>query len=614
MAVRGIKPFVVDEFGGMDGFTDPEELDPNVWSDALNVVVSPSTNALALRSPASFNTALSTTNKVLSAAYHEGADAIVFDIDVGGSVTTYSTTGSSNTSRKTSQTANKRIQSLNVNGRLFRTNGAAYQFSSAFNDNDIGITAPAAAPSVSFTSGGTLTISSAVTVSYAYRNSTTGHVGQCSAASASTGATTTNNTLRIGVVASSQSGVDGIVLFITEDGGSIRYLVIDTSDDPIVNNNTTGNIDISASYLLNYNVEETAFNVPIPSTITHFSKWKDRVMAAHSTLHGWYYSAYDQIAYGNPWECWPANNFIPIPNKTETAMGGIETDIGWLGLSDQNAYLMTGTPTDKVDAGENTLQFSEHLESLNWGLGTRSPLTVVSTPHGVIWLDQHKHLQFWDGQGKPMEICPGLRNDLATIDDTIGSIDRRFTAEATWHNFGASGGFYVLTAATTNGNNNRMWFITVVRRKDGSLFIAGAPSDIAAQCVVTAKVSGKWRTFIGGTDALFEILAFDTQGAGWSNQNIYFECVVGNHTGNYNTFHSIRFDGLNAKDLIVTSRKFNDTDIHTHKPFLRDGAFFASVHREGARFKVKFSFPTDDTVRREVKNMRPAIKSKALVI
>jgi hypothetical protein len=187
-------------------------------------------------------------------------------------------------------------------------------------------------------------------------------------------------------------------------------------------------------------------------------------------------------------------------------------------------------------------------------------------------------------------------------------------AEATWYPFGDAGGFYVLTASTTGTTNNRMWFITMIQRGD-NLFIAGAPSDIAAQCVAVGQFSGKWRAFIGVTDRLREILDFTLQGAGWSaTQQIYCEFIMGNHQGNFTAFHHIRYDGTNAKDLTVQTKKLDNSDSRTHNPLVQDGSFFASIHREGTRFKLRFNFPTDDTAKREIKNMRPALKAKARLI
>ena len=247
MSVIGIKPQIIDEFAGFDSYTDATEVEPNIWTDSLNVVISPNTNAIALRSPANFNNTSALKDNI-SAVYYDRAagGVIVFDHEAAGntSITTEYTTGTTNTSLRTGQANSTRFQSINVNDRLYRVNGTEFiQYASGLGPNvyNVGITAPAAAPTVSIQSGGSLVLTTGVTVSYAYRNSTTGHVGEASAVSSASGATTSSNkTLRIAVTASSQTGVDGIVLFISVDGGSVRYLYVDTAGDPSIQSNRGG--------------------------------------------------------------------------------------------------------------------------------------------------------------------------------------------------------------------------------------------------------------------------------------------------------------------------------------------------------------------------------------
>jgi len=620
MPVRGLRPIVIDEFMGMDGFNDEEELAENVFNDALNVCITPNSNVAALRSPANFNNPTSNSKPILSEAFYDRAAGglVFFDLQQAAStnVDTYYTTGTTNTSIRTGQ-ANARWQSINVNDRLYRVNGTEFiQYVNTPAAYAVGISAPLAAPTVSFVSGGSLVVNSGVTVSYAYRNSTTLHVGQASPVSLASGASTSSNkTLRVGVTASSQPGVDGIVLFVTVDGGSVRYLLVDSSGNPIVYPNTTGNIDLSTANmldsqtaLLNYNVPETVFNAPPPPGLTFITEWKSRIFGFKG--RSVFYSGYDQIFYGQPWEAWPPLNEIPIPSKSEFAMGGTSTAIGLLVLSDRDAYLISGAPTDKVDSGINTIQVSEQMDPLDWQVGTRSPLTIKNCPFGTIWLDQDKHLQLWRWQGMAEEICPGLRKDLVKIQD---SDTARAMAEAEWHSFGDTGGFYVLTASTTGTTNNRCWIITVIMR-GGTLFIGGCPSDITAQCITKARLAGKWRTFIGQVDRMREILDFTLQGAGWGSSVIYCEAIIGNHAGNFSAFHSLRYDGSNVAGVRIQTRRLDDTDIRGHTSRKEDGAMFCSIHRDGTRFKLRFNFATDDAAIYEVKNFRASVKGKVRAI
>lgn len=828
MAVRNLRLIPVEEWTGYDTFTDPQEVHPSAWVDSLNVVCTPNNNPVALRSPANYNPALSTTNKVISAVqYDRTAGALIFyDINAssGSNVATYSTDGTTNTSRRTGQ-ADARWQSLNVNDSLYRVNGTEFiQYNTNLSAYAVGITAPASAPTASIVAGGSGTLATGVYVSYAYQNTTTGHIGECSAASGLSGPTSGgNNTLRVAVTASAQTGVDKIVLFISEDGGTVRYLLVDSSGTIQAFSNTTGNIDISvADIYRNFNVEETAYNAPPPSGITFISTWKNRIIAAKG--RSFYYSGFDQIAAGIPQEAWPPLNVITVPVKSATAKGGIDTPIGWLALSDQDAYLLSGEPTDKIDSGENTLQITEQFDQLGWKLGTRSPLTIVNTPYGTIWLDQNKHLQFWQWEGMPKPLALGIWPDLANIQNTDAGLAM---AEATWFGAGgANGGFYVLTAQVTSysssalaltpslflqlsetsgstaidisgngvngtynnsptlgasgplsgtwskavslngvdedifvgaaapldldsavgfslavwinpsnvsgtktiasanatsgtlylqlagatltlksrgisgtvatssvdvsagqwsfvvvtysgsspkiylngvdvtvtgtlnaiadsglnlyigsltstsewfsgalalfelystsvltateiaslyqarlltteyGVNNRCWIIMLIEGPNGLRVVPG-PSSIAAQCVFVAKISGKPRCFIGVTDRLCEILDFDLAGAGWAaTDRLYFDCVVGNNSTNFNRLHSLRLTGNNAQDAIVRVSDLDGNQCETVIPEWNQGDYLAVANHYGPRHRVSINWPNDDAAKRTIQNMR----------
>ena len=294
-------------------------------------------------------------------------------------------------------------------------------------------------------------------------------------------------------------------------------------------------------------------------------------------------------------------------------MGGIETDIGWLGLSDRDAYLLSGYPTDKVDSElnqVNTLQITEQFEQLGWGLGTRSPNTLKNTTFGPVWFDQYKRLQLWPTQGKPTEICIGLRKDLDTILDTDAA---RFMTEAEWFQAGSFGGFYVLSGSTAGTVNNRMWIVSIFQT-GGGLMAFGAPSDIMAQCVFVAPIDGIDQCYIGVPERLRTILDFNTEGVGWgADSNIYFECVA-NNDQMFTNLYSIRFDGTNVSDCVVQVRNGDDTNIEALNFVTVGNSHQALVNRYGTRQKVRFNFPNDDASNREVDNLRLISQRKKRVL
>jgi hypothetical protein len=621
MALRNrSRPVIIDTWRGFDSFHNIQSISPDVWPDSINVVVAPNGNAVSLRSPANFNDALSTGNRVLSGAFYDrnSGGLAVFDINAssGANVATYVASGATNTLIRSSQ-ADDRWTSVNVNDRLFRVNGTEFvQVVTSLDVYAVGITKPAVAANVLVTGTGNLTLTTGSTLSYAYINQGIIDVGEASAISGATGVSS-GQVLEIGVTASSQAGVDGIVLFITADGGSVRYLEVDATGSPIIYANTTGTIEITAAYTTNLNVTETVFNAPPLAGARHVSSWKNRIIATayvgDTNRQQIAYCGFDQIFYGTPWSCWPPLNVITIPNKAESMMGGIETDIGWLGLSDRDAYLLSGYPTDKVDSElnqVNTLQITEQFEQLGWGLGTRSPNTLKNTTFGPVWLDQYKRLQLWPTQGRPTEICIGLRKDLDTILDTDAA---RFMAEAEWFQAGSFGGFYVLSGSTAGTVNNRMWIVSIFQT-GGGLMAFGAPSDIMAQCVFVAPIDGIDQCYIGVPERLRTILDFNTEGVGWgADSNIYFECVA-NNDQMFTNLYSIRFDGTNVSDCVVQVRNGDDTNIEALDFVTVGNSHQALVNRYGTRQKVRFNFPNDDASNREVDNLRLISQRKKRVL
>lgn len=598
MAIRNLKTDNIDRWVGIDTFNAPESLTPAQLSDMLNCVIGPNGDIIPLRSPANFNDAVGAGSIVSAAFFDTGTGAVLFDVDTGSDIVTYSTTGSTNTSRRTTQTA--RFQSANVKDKLFRVNGAEFvQFLSTFAAYPVGIAAPAAAPTASIVAGGSGTLSVGVTVSYAYRNSNTGHIGNASPVSGSSGATSGGDTLRVAVTASAQSGVNGIVLFISEDAGSVRYLQIDSNGDPVVHSNATGNIDISvATILRNDLIQETTLNSPPPAGLTYIAKWKSRLVAPLG--RNLRYSANNLIDLGIPYECWPELNSIPSEGQSETLNSCTPTDAGLFALSDRDSSLVTGSLSDKEPAGENPIQFTENMRCMNWGIGTRSPLSLKNTPFGPVWLDQDLKLRLWTLSGPPMEIAEGLRDRLDSLQKSDTMLAR---AQGAWFNAGKDGGFYVLTGSTT-GSTNDIVFIVTIFRISGNIWIAAGVSDLAAECIEVAKISSNWRCLVGAGTRLRRFLEFDTAGAGWdADTEIYVEMITGNDMGRYSTLHSMVVDGAELDHVIAEVRDIEDTDIEGIELEREESSWKGSINRYGVRHKLRFNFPITDEVRREIRKL-----------
>lgn len=626
VALRGGLPIKIKDWLGLNDFSSAENLDPGFWRDSSNVVVSNDGSAQVLRSPATFNDALSASSNILSAFDYDknSGNLILFDVLAASSVATYSTSGSTNTLIRGNM-ANARFVSQLVNDFAYRVNGTEILQTNAVSVYSVGITSISTAPTVSFVAGGAGSLGSGVTVSYAYRNATTGQVSQPSSASASTGASAGNLTLRTAVTASTQTGVDGIVLFISEDGGSVRYLYVTSAGDPVVNSNSTGNIDISLSLLTNLDTltPETAYNEIPPADAEFIGRWGDRLcllgFTGATTRGQMRYNIYENCYYGIPWESWWSLNALNFPSRGDRARALIETPIGALVLAEQDACLIRGRLTDKVSGPQASVSVTEHIQPLRWSIGTRSPLTLVTTQFGEIWLDQNKRLQLWTREGFPTEAGLPIRTGLSAILDTDAA---RKMAEAVWFQHGDQGGHYVLTASTTGSANNKLFVVTIYKDpEDGQLRFACATSDIGAQCIFVAEVSGKKRLFIGEASGnqLLEIFASTTTGAGWtSTQERYFESVLGNDL-EFAYWHSLRFDASNITGLRLTiankdGSEEKQIELEQVAEDGTDAPYYGLIDTYGFRKVLKFDFGSDDTQSRIVKNLRVAVKPTARII
>lgn len=627
MALRNAKRIYLKDFFGLQTFASQENLEPGWWPSSNNVIVSNDGSAEVLRSPANFNSALFTSNPVQSAFDYDknSGNLILFDVLQSSSVATYQTTGTTNTIVRSGQ-ANARWKRLTVNDLAYGLNGTEFVQTDGTNVYAVGIASASAAPSVSFVAGGSGSLASGITVSYAYRNSTTRHVSQPSPASASTGASGANLTLRVGVVGLSSTGlnagVDQIVLFFTTDGGSVRYLYVNSSGDPVTNNNTTGNIDISLALLANLDTltPETAYNaVPPQNANFMFRGRNDRIylldFRGATTRQQVQYNVFENCFYGIPWESWFATNILNVPNKGDAARGGIATPVGDLILSEQDAYLIDGSPTDKIAGPEGSVSITEHMEPLRWSIGTRSPYTLVSTPFGEMWFDQNKRIQLWNRDGFPVEAGLPIRTSLALVLDTDAA---RNMAEGVWFQHGKNGGHYLLSASTSGSTNNVLYIVSVYKDpENGQMKFACAISDIAAQCLTVAKVSGTKRLFIGATDRLRELMEPDTLGAGWSStQTRFFSTVIG-ADDEFAYFHSLRFDASSTLGLTVSVSNIDGTEskiVELEQDSGGGGAYYAAMDTYGYRKIVTFTFNADDSVKRIIKNLRVAYSAKARLL
>ncbi len=616
--INGAKPLIVN-WKGLNSSADPENARPDYWTDSNNVLVNKTGTAVVLRSPANFNDAY-TSDKILSAFDYDrnAGNRIIFDLVTGGNQEYYYTTGTSNTTIATGITppAGRTIR-LTINDKVYQVDGEQFRQYDGTNLRDVGIVAPTVAPTISWVAGGSGSFASGVDVTYAYRLAATGDVSKMSATSNRLTAST-NSTLRIAVTASPAAGTDadGIVIFLTLDGGSVRYLLVDSAGAPQIFSNSTGNIDVSiANIYYDQLTTETAYNDQAPETAFYMSRWRDRIMLLDfrgaTTRQQIQYSGFEAIPYGTPFACFPPLNIINIPNKADAARSGISTNLGFFVLGEQDAYLLSGYPSDKTSSPENTVAITEHLEPMNWNKGTIYPKSLVTTPYGEMWLDQNRQIQLWTHSGFPVEVGAALRNSLSSIltTSTVGD-----STQAVWFDHPKLGGMYVLTSRTTGSTNNKIFVINLYQDPEsGEKRVASWTSDIAAECLVVADISGVRKLYAGMSGRLREIFDVETQGAGWGSETRFFQIVVGAET-DYAYWHSLRFDAASITGLTITCTDMDTGSSVTVTPAQDETAYRGLIDAYGYRKIIKFAWSTTDTTYRDIKNLRIVYKPTGRVL
>lgn len=662
MAVRNPHYESVGTFLGLNTQSTPTNLPPNSWIEGSNVIVTSGGAAAALRSPKKWgNLGLTGVNDAVSSfSFQRGSGLNMVLIEEGGNLYFLNeSTAFQDDSWPFANSYHNRSSWLQVIDRAFAINPfGQFQVMLARGQPGnvidqaitfIGIGATSVGPNVVATAGGSLNLQVGVTVSYAFHDSVRQHVGQCSPPSAPSGPA---NALQITTGFSAEPFVDGVVLFISVDGGAVRFLVVDSIGNPVIF--PQGVTITLTSYHLDLNTTETLFNVPpplntvsvagqVPNNPRFGFKHQDRVFllgfpamsaaqyTAPVSASQIIYSGLEAITIGQPAECFPPLNVITIPVRGEAAVGGCSTPVGALILSDRNAYMISGELVDIIISATNPLQTTYRLDSLQWGLGTRSPLTISVTPFGVMWLDQNKRIQLWPYSGLPTEVGIALRQELKQISDDP---DIRWTAEATWFQSGDLQ-FYALTAATgSDWRNNTLFLVGMYESAQHQTnayntlahptTMIAALSDIAAESTIThLDNEGRNHCLVlqnfapdGSSDVeMKDILDLDLAGDGWSaNQQIFFGVTTGSFDGNpnWNHLHSVTFDAQ-FNDCAVQSRNFDDSRIEAANPTLaaNEGITFqAIINRYGMHHKLRFQYPTDDVKRREIQNLRITYAAK----
>lgn len=638
MAVRNANPHTISAWRGLNTFASRNNVDEQSWIDANNVLVNARGEAEVLRSPKAFGTtlALSDADPILDLesdpCSDEAQPIVSMDefqrvagnallIDRGEESLYLLAAGGAPTIVKVGNSG-AAWTSLSINDTMQRSDGVEFvqimnNLSSVYRN---GITAPVAAPMIAYAANARDTTVIAVSLqgSYAYMNSTTGHVSSPSPLSNILGVSAAGFDVTFSVQASTQLGVDKIVFFLTVDGGNIPYLVIDCiTGDPKTAVNANATVTLVQSDLLRDTLTpETLYNDPPPTNATSMFAYKDRIFLIVNG--GMQYSGFESCYMGNSYESWPVLNQLNVPGQNDVAVGGIGTQSGALIFGQKDCYLMTGFPSDKVSSPNNAIAVTEHLEPLKWNIGITYPKTAVSTPFGVIWTDNTRRIRNWTANGFPAEIGLSLRKELDTMTGTLS---------ARWFQHGKNGGYYILTDGATT-----LFLMLYVSPENGQIQTGfGKSTTFAPNAISGATFANVEHFYYSANDQVYEILNPDAAGDGWAaGTNIFFKILIGNSL-NFSALSSMRISGgLNgltvtqapaSKRVDAVTGAYAD-EIDPEDVVLGDdleadtgGVMYGMIDSpERAAHTMNFVFDIDDSEYRNVDSFTVNVQNKRRVI
>lgn len=466
---RGLIVQTVKRFRGLNSYAPVTQIGPDIASDLLNVVISSSGLLCKLRIPVPLTSLLPSGVTLGPTSFWDFQQAVgtrnllaffgptiwVFDSTNLSGPPALIETLAANASPWSAVTANNIW--FGANGqRMQKFLGVSFQgvFPNATPQwQQWGINAPLVAPTLGPQTAGALSPSTGYQWGYSYKNSVTGHVGNVSPISVTTGAAAAKR-FQVNAVASTDPQVDTIVWFRDLDGGGDFFRVAEvylptgtvtfnaatvavvpgTQALSITDNTPDGSLDITTrAPFIN--------NLPPQGTYTALAQGRVFVAGLPATPSDVVYSGYEQILIGRPEESFPLNNRIRMSIGAESVVGiGVLHSGPVFFSSTGRMWMLRGAIEDITLSAP--VAFSEFLEELPWTLGCLSHYSIQSTPYGLVWLAGDKTVQFWDGKSEPVDISPPVYSLLRSI--TPGT---ERLCNATYFNW-LERDWYALTCAT----------------------------------------------------------------------------------------------------------------------------------------------------------------------
>lgn len=420
---RGLIVQTVQKFRGINAYSTLPTLGPDWAQDLNNVIVSGSGGLSKLRLPVQLSTVVGGVNTGPNSFwdFQQGNGLRQVVAHFGAKLYYYS--------NDLSAVALIDNNALNLgqwsfaasNNILFGVNGVRAQKWTGTNWWLWGILAAVTPPTFGSIVG-SLSPAFGYLYGWALKNSITGHVGNISPVSASTGVVANKAFTPLApTLATPDPQTDTIVWFRTLDGGGdmFRLAEVNLNTGALVTFGLGASITVTGgtnNLGITDNSPDTALdqtsigplinNPPIVGKYVAVGQGRMFIFNLLGAPQDIAYSGYEQILLGRPEESFPPNNRLRLSIGAEVIAGGGVLQSGIVAFSQTDRmYMLRGQVEDITLLVP--VNFTQYLEELPWKLGCMSHFTIQSTPYGLVWLAGDKTLQMFDGRSEPIDISVG---------------------------------------------------------------------------------------------------------------------------------------------------------------------------------------------------------------
>lgn len=526
---RALVTQTIKRFRGINSYSALTQLGPEWAQDCLNVIVSGSGGLSKFRLPVIVTPAIPVFNSGPASFwdFQQGNGTRQVLANFGGEFYYYAgdlgavtkiATGGGFVGPWSIVVANNILFGMN-GSTAFKWTGAAFL--------GWGSPAPTQAPAAPGTVAGALSPATGYQYGFAIKLSTTGHVGNISPLSPSTGAQANKGFTVVSPVNPTPQN-DTIVWFRNLDGGGDMYRLAEVNvvtgvvttfaaNASVVITLGTGNLGITDNTPdsgLDQSTRGPLINNP-PLIGKYVAQGQNRVAIFNLTTgsgtqtaapQDFIYSGYEHIFIGRPEESFPPNNRIRLSIGAEEIAGGGILQAGVVAFSRTGKMFMVRGLLEDIDL-TTPVSFSSYMEELPWTLGCASHFTIMSTPYGLLWLAADKTIQMFDGRSEPVDISVGVYPYLRRI--TPGQEQNAIAAYFNW----LERDIYFLMVAVDGSLTPNRLFMFAFNKQVGSdqidtveAFVADIPFTLNAQWVGAITTATKQRLLCLGAQGFIQNL------------------------------------------------------------------------------------------------------------